>query len=324
MIEQKVSFYNLNRKLTDEEWAVLHSWCKNSENKALRWRGGDINPQNPNLKFIAYSKRQVNGEEWRRIENPHILKENTPSLDGKVSYYFVNRRLTDEEWLNLKMFQKETPHLRWRQWDTRKDNPDLVFAGYNRYSKNGEQWRPRKDYEEQLERANVARSTNEKKKVYAEKRRQPEKRAKQKENQRKWNDKQTVEDKKEYYRKRYQKIKTRPLERYSMLVRRNIVWAMKGLKGEKRTEEILGCTFQEFRDYIESKFEPWMNWGNHGSVNGKPPTGPMQCHDLDHIVPVSTAKTEEELVKLNHYTNFQPLCSYINRYVKKDRLDYTP
>ena len=28
---------------------------------------------------------------------------------------------------------------------------------------------------------------------------------------------------------------------------------------------------------------------------------------LDHIIPISLAKTEKELIKLNHYTNFQPL-----------------
>ncbi len=28
---------------------------------------------------------------------------------------------------------------------------------------------------------------------------------------------------------------------------------------------------------------------------------------LDHIVPVSVAKTEQEIIKLNHYTNFRPL-----------------
>ena len=28
---------------------------------------------------------------------------------------------------------------------------------------------------------------------------------------------------------------------------------------------------------------------------------------LDHIIPISLATTEEEIIKLNHYTNFQPL-----------------
>jgi len=78
------------------------------------------------------------------------------------------------------------------------------------------------------------------------------------------------------------------------------------------TETILGCTIVEFRDYIVNKWEKWMTWGNYGTYNGEYDFG----WDLDHIVPISSAKTEEDLIKLSHYTNYQPLCSKINRYGK--------
>jgi hypothetical protein len=32
--------------------------------------------------------------------------------------------------------------------------------------------------------------------------------------------------------------------------------------------------------------------------------------DIDHIIPISSAKTKEDIIRLNHYTNLQPLCSY--------------
>jgi hypothetical protein len=64
----------------------------------------------------------------------------------------------------------------------------------------------------------------------------------------------------------------------------------------KKTIEILGCTFEEFKLYLESKFDDKMNWENQGTY-----------WHLDHIIPISSAKTEEEVYKLNHYTNFQPL-----------------
>jgi hypothetical protein len=38
-----------------------------------------------------------------------------------------------------------------------------------------------------------------------------------------------------------------------------------------------------------------MSWENHGEWH------------IDHIVPLSSAITEEELRKLSHYTNLQPL-----------------
>ena len=87
----------------------------------------------------------------------------------------------------------------------------------------------------------------------------------------------------------------------------------KGLKKNSKTAEILGCTFKEFKEYIESKFQSWMTWDNYGLYNGNKNYG----WDIDHIIPHSLAKTEEELLKLNHFSNLQPLCSYINRDVKK-------
>jgi len=80
--------------------------------------------------------------------------------------------------------------------------------------------------------------------------------------------------------------------------------------------EILGCSMDFFRSYIESRFEPWMTFDNYGKCNGTENFG----WDLDHIVPISSAKTIEDVVRLNHYTNFQPLCSYINRVIKKDKI----
>jgi len=108
--------------------------------------------------------------------------------------------------------------------------------------------------------------------------------------------------------------------RLSTVVRSLIIYSIKNRKYDKqnKTIEILGCTYEEFSEYIESKFKDWMNWENHGLYNGELNYG----WDLDHIIPISTAKTEEDVILLNHYTNFQPLCSYVNRYIKRDRLDY--
>ena len=66
-------------------------------------------------------------------------------------------------------------------------------------------------------------------------------------------------------------------------------------KKNTKTEKILGCTIEEFRNYISSQFKKGMTIKNHGKWH------------LDHIIPISTATTEEEIIKLNHYTNFQPL-----------------
>jgi len=41
--------------------------------------------------------------------------------------------------------------------------------------------------------------------------------------------------------------------------------------------------------------------------------------DIDHKTPISSAKTKEDVIRLSHYTNFQPLCSYRNRFVKRNK-----
>lgn len=87
-----------------------------------------------------------------------------------------------------------------------------------------------------------------------------------------------------------------------------------GYTKKSRTHEILGCTFDEFKNHLESQFEPWMNWDNYGLYNGEPNYG----WDIDHIIPSSSAINEEGVIALNHYTNLQPLCSKVNRDVKRD------
>jgi hypothetical protein len=93
-----------------------------------------------------------------------------------------------------------------------------------------------------------------------------------------------------------------------------------GYTKKSRTYQILGCPYEDFKTYIESKFETWMTWDNKGLYNGQLNYG----WDLDHIIPLSSAGSEEELIKLSHYSNIQPLCSKINRDVKKNLLDWCP
>jgi hypothetical protein len=92
----------------------------------------------------------------------------------------------------------------------------------------------------------------------------------------------------------------------------------KGYSKDTKTFDILGCDYETFKTHIESQLEDWMTWDNYGKYNGKPNFG----WDLDHIKPSSLSESIEDVYILNHYTNFQPLCSYINRDVKIDKVDY--
>jgi hypothetical protein len=112
-----------------------------------------------------------------------------------------------------------------------------------------------------------------------------------------------------------QRKQTDPLYKLSQRIRHSIYQSLKKKKSYKTnsTVEIIGCTFEELKQHIELQFEPWMNWNNMG---GKIITEQNTGWDIDHIIPISTAKTEEDIIKLNHYSNLRPLCSYYNRFVK--------
>ena len=81
-----------------------------------------------------------------------------------------------------------------------------------------------------------------------------------------------------------------------------------------KSSVILGCSYEEFKLHLENKFEPWMNWDNYGLYNGELGYG----WDIDHIEPISNTKTKADVIRLNHYTNLQPLCSKVNRDIKRD------
>jgi hypothetical protein len=129
----------------------------------------------------------------------------------------------------------------------------------------------------------------------------------------------SYDKKKEYYRNKrnlYKKERIKSDKIYclyiniSSLIRNS--FKRNGFSKETRTYEILGCSFEKFKIYLESKFEPWMTWENKGLYNGEFNYG----WDIDHIIPISTPESEEDVIKLNHYTNLQPLCSKINRDIK--------
>ena len=84
---------------------------------------------------------------------------------------------------------------------------------------------------------------------------------------------------------------------------RTLIWNSinrMGFEKNSKTNLILGCSFEEFKDHIESQFQEGMNWRNHGEWH------------LDHKTPISWADTEEKVYELNHYLNFQPLWAFDN------------
>lgn len=70
----------------------------------------------------------------------------------------------------------------------------------------------------------------------------------------------------------------------------------------KRTEDILGYSFHEFREHMELLFDDWMHWGNHGEWH------------IDHIKPVSAYVAEgvTDPKTINALANLRPLLAREN------------
>lgn len=71
----------------------------------------------------------------------------------------------------------------------------------------------------------------------------------------------------------------------------------KGIKKSHKTEQIIGCTITELKNHLLQTF--FENYGYEWDG--------MEDVHIDHIIPLATANTEEEVIKLCHYTNLQLL-----------------
>ncbi len=73
-----------------------------------------------------------------------------------------------------------------------------------------------------------------------------------------------------------------------------------GVAHATKWRELLGCPIEDFKEYIESKFEPWMTWNNYG--NG------YNMWNIDHSIPIDFENPTLE-IKLSrfHYTNTKPM-----------------
>lgn len=91
------------------------------------------------------------------------------------------------------------------------------------------------------------------------------------------------------------------------LLRSRLRYFLKSAKPGK-TIEHLGCDIDIFKKHLESKFQNGMSFDNYGMWH------------IDHIVPLSSAKTKEDLLKLYYYKNTQPLWA-IDNLKKGSRFD---
>jgi len=98
---------------------------------------------------------------------------------------------------------------------------------------------------------------------------------------------------------RYHRLKHTPKAKAALTCRtlvQRVTLAARGMK-TANTQELLGYSFEDFRQHIEKLFESWMNWANHGEWH------------VDHIKPVSAFISEGITcpATINSLQNLRPL-----------------
>ena len=108
-----------------------------------------------------------------------------------------------------------------------------------------------------------------------------------------------------------QKYRSDPLFALAMTCRRRLLqaFAKKGFSKGSSTEQLLGCDMATLREHLEKNFLQDMTWENRGFYGWH----------VDHILPLASAKTVEELESLCQYTNLQPLWAADN-IAKSDKI----
>jgi hypothetical protein len=99
------------------------------------------------------------------------------------------------------------------------------------------------------------------------------------------------------------KNKSCPIQRrFRNNLRSRVIHAMQRNSKSVPTESLVGCTMEELKDYVESKFQEGMTWENYGEWH------------IDHIIPCSSfdLSVDEQQARCFHFSNMQPLWAVDN------------
>jgi hypothetical protein len=199
-----------------------------------------------------------------------------------------------EQLLIQSNYNVKQPFWRFRQFEVRQDG--LVFWAYDKTYKTGERW---VTWDEAIRLKNHRNWRN---------KNNPNKKQKWQEwykKNKEYKDKQT---------RKWQKANKHHLSKYSTKrnkeqAEKNAVFALKqrlrkrtskifrlmGYTKKSKSNQILGCDWESLKKHIEGQFKNKMTWEN------------KHLWHIDHIIPLASAQSEEELVALCHHSNLQPL-----------------
>lgn len=192
----------------------------------------------------------------------------------------------------------DSSNWRWKKWDVRNDG--MVFWRYLKLSRSNEYWTT---WGNAIKLRDKTRQASTKYRLNNNE--------KQKERIRNWRIKNPDKiaarrkcPKFKKWKREYEsnKIKTSPLYAMKVRARGRIYLAIKnnGYLKKSKTSDMLGCNWSELKSHLELRFSDGMTWDNR------------ELWHVDHIVPLASANSEDDIIRLCHYSNLQPLWAQDN------------
>jgi hypothetical protein len=246
---------------------------------ARRTRENKRYKDNPQIKELALKRYYKNKEkvlikkkEWYLKNRDEVLKQRKELYESDIEKH---RKLSRENNKKLNIIKAR------KKWLENKllEDPDYI----NRASRKSHQQSKdkRNEYSRKYYKKNLEKIAQQKK-----------------EWGKKNNKREDVKARRRSYTNNYRKIPTNKIG-HQYRARINAALNSKGLRKRKGKLAFLGCSLEDFKKYLESKFKSGMNWSNYK----------WDGWHVDHIKPIASfdLTNEEDFKKCFHYTNLQPL-----------------
>lgn len=274
-IEQPLSNFSKNCCMKDG----LCNWCKECVNEGQR-KYYLRNKEKISSKHREYNEK--NKSKIKEIQANWYEKNKDKQREKHRKYYIDN---IERKRLHNKKYNS-SPEIKAHRLQYRKNNAEHI-----------------REYHREYRRKNIAHIREQQREYYH----------RNKDKTKIWRDRyknshreQIKESAKKYREENKEKINKNHIKRlhsdpfYKMKEQtRNMIrcaFRAKGHRKTSRTADIVGCDLDFLCEYL---FKTWEK--NYGAQwNGEP-------YHIDHIIPLATAKTEEDIKKLCHYTNLQML-----------------
>jgi hypothetical protein len=264
-----------------------------------------------NESSITKTNNDLTQKDWKDITDPKLRKKMRKQEYSK-RYYLKNEdkvKLQSKAWYEANkekikeyyLDNKDTIKIRLKEY--RKSNKDY-FKKYNRDNKDKIKVQ-RKTYLE-VNKEKISKQTKAYREVNKDKiklKRNGYDKAYREVN------KDKIKIRTNEYRNR--KRKTDIQFKLQAILRSRLYSAVKDNRKKGSAVKDLGCTIEQLKQHLESKFQPGMSWDNH-TLDG---------WHIDHIKPLSSfdLSDRKQLLEACHYTNLQPLWAKDNL-TKSDKI----